>query len=85
MITVLETLKSFWNLFRKDRFPKLNDFALKMRSTFKNTCMCGRTYTFYEEASKMYSKNRNWMADETLDDSLRFDATNTALAKLKKR
>jgi len=69
---VLETLKSFWKLFSKDRFLKLKDFALKMR-----------LYTFYDEASQIYSKNINLMVDETLDDSLLLPATNTGIAKLK--
>jgi len=30
---VLQTVDSFWKLVRKDRFPKLKDFALKMHST----------------------------------------------------
>ena len=41
---VLETVKSFWKLVTKDRFPKLKDFAQKMRSTFGNTCV--RVHTF---------------------------------------
>jgi len=73
-ITVLETVKSFRKLVSKDRFPKLKDFVLEMRSTFGNTNMCGSTYIFYDEASEIYSKNRNWMADETMDDSLRLAA-----------
>ena len=65
----------------KDRFPKLNDFALEMRSTFGNTYMCESTYIFHDEASQNYSKNRNWMADKTIHDSLRITATNTGIAK----
>jgi len=44
-----------------------------------------RSYIFYDEASQIYSKNRNRMADETLDDSLRLAATNTGIVKLKER
>jgi len=33
---VIETVHSFWKLVSKDRFPKLNHFALKMHSTFRN-------------------------------------------------
>jgi len=36
--TFLETVDSFWTLFRKCRFPKLKDISLKIHSTF------GRTY-----------------------------------------
>jgi len=38
---VTETVDSFWKLVNKDRFPKLNHFALNMHSTFENT------YTFF--------------------------------------
>ena len=48
ILTVLETVKSFWKLVSKYRFPKLKDFAPKMRS-----------YSVYDEASRIYSKNRN--------------------------
>ena len=74
ILTVLETVKRFWNLVSWNRFPKLKDFALKMRS-----------YIFYDEASQIYSKNRNWMGDDTQDDSLRLAAINTGIAKLKER
>jgi len=30
-------VESFWKSVSKDRFPKLKDFALKMRSMFGNT------------------------------------------------
>jgi len=52
-----------------------------MRSTFGNTYMCESTYIFYDEASQIYSKNRNWMSDETMHDSLRLAATNAGIAK----
>jgi len=42
--------------------------------------MCESTYIFYDEARQIYSKNRNLMADETLDDILRLAATNTGIA-----
>ena len=74
ILTVLETVKSFPKLVSKDRFPKLEDFSLKMRS-----------YIFYDEASQIYSENRNCTTNETLDDSLRLAATNTGIAKLKER
>ena len=43
--------------------------------------MCDSTYIFYDEASQIYVKNRNWMADETMHDSLLISATNTGIAK----
>jgi len=43
--------------------------------------MCESTYIFYDEASQIYSKNRNWMSDETMHDSLRLAATNAGIAK----
>ena len=52
-----------------------------MRSTFENTCMCESAYIFYDEASQIYSKNINWMSDETMHDSLWLAATNTGIAR----
>jgi len=47
ILTVSETVKSLWKLVNKSRFPKLKDFALKMRSTFGNTySTCVRAHTF---------------------------------------
>jgi len=77
--TVLETAESFWKLVSKDRFPKLKDFALKWHSTFANTHICVWAYNFYYEASQI--KNRNRMADETLDDCLRLANTSTSFDK----
>ena len=37
IVTVLETVKSFWKLASKNKFPKLKEFALTMRWTFGNT------------------------------------------------
>jgi len=36
---------------------------------------------FDDEASQIYSKNRNLMADETLDDNLQLATTKTGTAK----
>jgi len=47
IVTVLQTVKSFWKLVSKNRFPKLKDFALNMRWTFGKTCStCVRPRTF---------------------------------------
>ena len=54
-----------------------------MRSTCGNTHMCESTYIFYDESRKNYSKSRNCIVDETLDDSLWHAAINTGIAKLK--
>jgi len=43
--------------------------------------MCESMYIFLDEGSRIYSLNRNWIADETLDDCLRLAATNTGIAK----
>jgi len=45
----IETVKSFWKLVSKDRFPEPKDFALKMHSTFGNAYMCKSTYIFCDE------------------------------------
>jgi len=64
---VLATVESFWKLVSKDRFLKLKDFALKMRSMFGNTYVCESTFSTMKQVKYKY---RNRMADETLDDSL---------------
>jgi len=47
IVTVLETVKRFWKLVSKNRFPKLNDFAVNMRWTFGNTYnTCARPRAF---------------------------------------
>jgi len=66
MLMVLETVERFRKLFSKDRFPKMNDFALEMHSMFRNTYVCESTFSTMNHVK---SKNRNQMADETLDDS----------------
>ena len=52
----------------KNRFLKLKNFALKMHSMFGCTYVCESTFSTMKQVK---SKNRNQMADETLDDSLR--------------
>ena len=64
IVTALETVKSFWKLFSKNRFPKLKDFALNMRWTFGiaySTCVIPRTFSMLKQVKKQvkYSKNRN--------------------------
>ena len=47
ILTVLETVKSFWKLVNKNRFPTLKDVALKMCWTLGNThSTCVRAHTF---------------------------------------
>jgi len=48
-------------------FPKLKDFARKMHSMFGNTYVCKSTFS---TTKQIKSKNRNRMADETMNDSL---------------
>jgi len=60
IVTVLETVKSFWKLVSKNRFPKLKDFALNALDVWNHIQhMCESTCIFYVEASQIYSKNRN--------------------------
>jgi len=75
---VLETIESFRKLVTKDRFPKLKNFALTMRSTFGNTCMCESTCSMKKQIK---FKNRNLMADKTPDHSLQIATTNTGIDK----
>ena len=53
-----------------------------MNSMFGNTYMCESTYIFYDEVSQIYSKNRNWMAYKTLDDSFWLAVINIGIAKV---
>jgi len=41
----LQTVESFWKLFSKDRFPKLQDFALKGHSIFGSTHVRENTFS----------------------------------------
>jgi len=41
----LQTAESFWKLVSKDRFPKLQDFALKMHSIFGSTHVRENTFS----------------------------------------
>jgi len=69
---VLETAESFGKLVSKERFLNIQDFALKMHSMFANT---------YVYESTLSTKNRNRMADETMDDSLRLASLTLILIK----
>jgi len=75
---VLETAESFSKLISKDRFPKLKDFALKMHSMFGNRQVCESKFSAMKQVK---SKNRNRMADEALDDSLRLSPLTLVLIK----
>jgi len=62
---VIIDFKELWKLVSKDRFPKLEDFAIKI---------CLEIYTFentFSTINQVKCKNRNRMAGETLFDSLR--------------
>ena len=61
-------LSTWRNEFSKEKFPKLKDFAIKMHSRFGNRYLCDRTSS---TMMPLNSKNRNRMADETLDHCLR--------------
>jgi len=79
IITVLETVKSFWKIVSKE-ISQTERFRTKNAlDVWKH--MCESTYIFYDQAIQIYSKNRNWMSDETMQDSLRFAATNAGTAK----
>ena len=41
----LQTVESFWKLVSKDRFPKLQDFALKGHSIFGSTHVRENTFS----------------------------------------
>jgi len=45
MLTVLETAESFGKSVSKERFLKLQGFALKMHSMFANTCLGESTFS----------------------------------------
>jgi len=50
------------------QLSQLKCFALKMYSTFGNTNVCESTFSTMKQVTSI---NRNRMADETLDDSLK--------------
>jgi len=56
MLTVLETVESFGKLVSKERFLKLQGFALKMHSMFANKYVCESTFSTMKQVQ---SKNRN--------------------------
>jgi len=68
---------SLWKLVSKDRFRKLKDFPLTIPSTFGNiysTYVCESTFSTTKQVK---FKNRNSMAEETLDDRPRRATTKT--------
>jgi len=38
--TLDETVEGFWKLVRKNRYPQVKEFALKMYSMFGSTYVC---------------------------------------------
>jgi len=50
---VLEIVESFQKLVGKDRFPKLNFFAITMHSIFGNTYIRVWEHIFCEETSQI--------------------------------
>ena len=67
-----ETQERFWKLVSKDKFPKLKDFALKMHSMFESTKVCESAFSTMQPVK---SRNRNQMANQTLDNGLRLATT----------
>ena len=66
-----KTHERFWKLVSKDKFPKLRDFALRMRSMFGSTYVYVSTYSTMKLVK---SRNRNQMANQ-LDSCLRLTTT----------
>jgi len=70
----IRTAESFWKLVSKERFSKLIHFAQKCTRCLETSYVCESTYIFYDEAisimKQVKSKNRSWLSDKTLDDSL---------------
>ena len=76
---MLVTDNSFWKLVSKDRCTKLTDFALTC-----TRCLKTHAYVCESQFSTMKQvkfKNRNQIAQETLDDSHRLAAAKTGLIK----
>ena len=67
-----EIQERFWKLVSKDKFPKLKNFALKMHSMFGSTYVCESTFSTMQLVK---SRNRNRMANQTLDNCLRLATT----------
>jgi len=64
---MFKTMESFEKLVSKDSFPKLNTFAPNVHSMFGSTHVCESTFSTTKQVK---SKNRNQMADKTLDNSV---------------
>ena len=85
----LQIVESFWNLVRKDRFPKLQDFALKMHSIFgsthvrKNTFSIGYFQQFFFKENVMYPV---WICRDpiSLILGIRFEILGTRIGSLKR-
>ena len=67
-----ETQKRFWKLVSKDKFPILKDFALKMHSMFGSTYVCQSTFPTMKLVK---SRNKNQMANQTLDNCPRLSTS----------
>ena len=68
-----ETYERLWKLVSKDKFPKLQDFALKMHSMFGSTYV-GESRLTFSTVKLHKSRNRNRMANQ-LDNCLRLAIT----------
>ena len=67
-----ESEKRLWKLLSRDKFPKLKDFSLKMHSMFRSTYVCESTFSTMKHVK---SRNKNRMANQTLDNGLRLSTT----------
>ena len=70
---------NYCKFISKDRFPKLKDFALKcFRCLEIHRYVCESTFSTMKQVK---FKNRNRMANETLDACLRLAAANSGIDK----
>jgi len=83
----IETVNSFWKLVSKDRFPKLKDFALKLRRALGNTTYrttCDSTHIFYVKQVKSAVKTetecqtKHWTIVSNLLPRIRNDSVRDA-------
>uniref|UniRef100_A0A4W3JBW2 HAT C-terminal dimerisation domain-containing protein n=1 Tax=Callorhinchus milii TaxID=7868 RepID=A0A4W3JBW2_CALMI len=64
--------ENFWKIIPKDRFPKLNDFALKMCSMFASTRIYESTFSAMK---RVKFKHSNGLDRHTLESCLRLATT----------
>ncbi|KYN27629.1 SCAN domain-containing protein 3 [Trachymyrmex cornetzi] len=72
MLSRTETNAAIFEVMPQDRYPKLIDFALKIKSFFGSTYICESTFS---SMKYIKSAQRNTLTNEALEHLLRFATT----------